>query len=40
MRIMSFCEGCKHKTDENYCDLFDDILFFEDCIFQEEERIE
>lgn len=33
---MSFCEDCKHKTDGNYCNLFDDVLFFEDCIFKEE----
>ena len=30
---MSFCEDCKHKTDD-YCDLFDDVLFFENCIFR------
>lgn len=35
--IMSFCEDCQHKTDE-YCDLFDDVLFFENCIFKEDEK--
>lgn len=33
---MSFCEDCKHNNDD-YCDLFDDVLFFEDCIFRREE---
>lgn len=33
---MSFCDGCKHK-DEDYCELFDDVLFFEECIFKKEE---
>lgn len=30
---MSFCEGCIHKHDE-ICSLFDDILAYENCIFQ------
>lgn len=30
---MSFCEGCKHKEDD-YCNLFDDILCYEDCLFK------
>ena len=34
---MSFCEDCKHKTDD-YCDLFDDILIYENCIFRSDEE--
>lgn len=34
---MSFCDDCKHKEND-YCQLFDDILFFENCIFKEEEK--
>ena len=34
---MSFCEDCQHNENE-YCDLFDDVLFFEDCIFKKEEE--
>lgn len=34
---MSFCEDCKHKSNENYCNLFDDVLFFEYCIFRSED---
>lgn len=34
---MSFCEDCKYNQ-EGYCDLFDDVLFFEDCIFLEEKE--
>ena len=33
---MSFCEDCKHKEND-YCELFDDVLCFENCIFQENE---
>ena len=31
--VMSFCEGYKHKK-ENYCELFDDVLSFEGCVFK------
>ena len=34
---MNFCEGCKQKMGENYCNLFDDVLGFEDCVFRKEE---
>ncbi len=34
---MSFFEDCKHKTDD-YCDLFDDILSYENCIFRSDEE--
>ena len=34
---MSFCEDCIHKTDD-YCDLFDDILSYENCIFRSDEE--
>lgn len=26
------CDDCKHKTDD-YCELFDDVICFENCIF-------
>lgn len=29
------CDGCKYNTGE-YCELFDDVLSFENCIFQTE----
>lgn len=29
---MSFCFKCKY-SDNGYCILFDDVLFFENCIF-------
>lgn len=32
---MSFCSDCKYYQ-EGYRELFDDVLFFEDCIFQSE----
>lgn len=35
---MSFCEGCKYQEGEDYCILFDDVLFFEDCVFREKEE--
>lgn len=35
---MSFCEGCKQKMGENYCNLFDDILSYENCIFRSDEE--
>lgn len=28
------CEDCKHNK-EGYCELFDDVLAFENCIFEE-----
>lgn len=30
-------ENCDYKTDE-YCELFDDVVCFENCIFQKEEE--
>ena len=30
------CGDCKHKDGE-YCELFDDILSYENCIFGKEE---
>ena len=29
---MCYCEDCKCKNDE-YCELFDDVLSYENCIF-------
>lgn len=29
---MDYCDGCEHKCDD-YCDLFDDVLSYEYCIF-------
>ena len=29
------CEGCKYSNGE-YCELFDDVLSFENCIFNKE----
>lgn len=34
---MMDCYKCKHKQGE-YCELFDDVLGFEDCIFIEEDE--
>ena len=28
---------CEHRTDE-YCELFDDVVCFENCIFQKKEE--
>lgn len=33
---MSYCEDCKYN-DEDYCELFDDVLSFEKCIFKTRE---
>lgn len=30
---MGFCEDCKHNI--GYCDLFEDVLGFENCVFHE-----
>lgn len=32
---MSFCFKCKYSAN-GYCILFDDVLFFENCIFGDE----
>ena len=32
---MSFCEDCAYNI-EGYCILFDDVLSYEDCIFQKD----
>ena len=31
------CEDCKHKDGE-YCELFDDVLAFENCVFEERDE--
>ena len=33
MESIMTCEDCKHNKNE-YCELFDDVLSFEDCIFK------
>lgn len=33
---VNFCEGCKQKMGENYCNLFDDILSYENCVFKDD----
>ncbi len=33
--MMDNCSGCEYNIDE-YCIMFDDVLGFEDCIFQKE----
>ena len=30
---MSFCDDCAYNID-GYCELFDDILSYEDCLFK------
>lgn len=30
------CEDCKHRKGE-YCELFDDVLSYDKCIFNDEE---
>jgi len=32
---MSFCEGCKFNKNDTYCDLLDDVLAYDSCIFKE-----
>ena len=31
------CDDCKHRTDD-YCELFDDVLAFEDCLFKRDDE--
>ena len=33
--MMDNCSGCEYNID-GYCIMFDDVLGFEDCIFQKE----
>lgn len=30
------CENCIHNIG-NYCELFDDVLYFENCVFERDE---
>ena len=36
-RVMCDCEDCKYN-DNDYCELFDDVVAFENCIFKQEDN--